>query len=80
MTLWAPLMVNDHRIGVIEIRRLDVDTTADTCEYQWHVEVNGDRHDGRIHHTYADGALVLVGRVLAHLSNHGVIGGLGEPP
>lgn len=78
MTLWAPLMVNDHRIGVIEIRRLAGD--GGVCEYAWHVEVNSERHDGRIRHDYADGALVLVGRVLAHLSNHGVIGGLGEPP
>lgn len=78
MSLWFPIMINDHRIGLVNITRQEQYQNADTNhEYRWTADYFappaylGDtpteqlHKEGTLTHQYDDGAMELIAKVMA---------------
>lgn len=68
MALTVPIMVNNQRIGGIAIQRTaPFHADIDVYHYKWEIHMDGDapcHYRGSVEHTYSDGALELIRKVL----------------
>lgn len=71
MALHMRLMVNDHQIGTLMIRRVSPKGSPsddDICLYDWYMNDNGviigNLADNPVSHRYGDGAWALLEKVI----------------
>lgn len=69
MALWSRLMVNNKAVGFVEILR-DAEAPHrphrdDVCAYTVRIRYNGTVHEAEVKHRYGDGALVLLSKAFA---------------
>lgn len=73
MALHFPILVNEHTIGYVNIRRLHELTEDRVSSYEYEAEIfsplrTREAHTGFVTHNYDDSAFVLIQKVLEDIT------------